>query len=126
MKREDIIRKLIKESGMNMKSFAESIDMPYTTLYTMLNKGIGKASVDNVLKICKGLGISVEELEALADGENNRMRKGDANIIVNNLEEEKELQLIQRAHKKMDAKQRKKMMDILKLTFEELFNEEEE
>lgn len=100
MKREDIIRKLIKESGMNMKSFAESIDMPYTTLYTMLNKGIGNASVDNVLKICKGLGITVEELEALADGENNKMRKGDANIIVNNLEEEKELQLIQRAHKK--------------------------
>lgn len=43
------------------------IGIPPTTLNSMLNRGLGKASIDNVLKVCKGLGITVEELEEMAD-----------------------------------------------------------
>lgn len=68
--RTEIIEKLIKEKSPNKKAFAESIDMPYTTLRSMLERGIGNASIDNVLKVCKGLNITADELERMAKGEN--------------------------------------------------------
>ena len=67
--RTEIIRKLINEKSTSVKAFAESIDIPYTTLRSMLERGIGNASVDNVLKVCKGLGITTDELEKIANGE---------------------------------------------------------
>ena len=41
-------------------------DIPYTTLDSILKRGIGNSSVTNIIKICKALGISVD---ALAEGE---------------------------------------------------------
>ena len=64
--REDYIKSLIKAKGMNLKSFAKSIDMPYSTLLSMLNGSIGSASINNVLKICHGLDISINDLENLS------------------------------------------------------------
>lgn len=67
MEREEIIEKLIKEKGYSLRSFAEKCKIPYTSLYTILNRtGIGKASVDVVLLICRELGITVENLEEMA------------------------------------------------------------
>ena len=63
MDREQYIKNLIEEKGMNMKSFAASINMPYTTLLSMLNGSIGGAAIDNVMKICKGLDITINELQ---------------------------------------------------------------
>jgi predicted transcriptional regulator len=51
---------------MSVKAFAEFAEIPYTTLHSMLERGVGKASVDNVLKVCKALEITVEELESTA------------------------------------------------------------
>jgi hypothetical protein len=67
--RTEIIKKLINENSPSVKAFAESIDMPYTTLRSMLERGIGNASIDNVLKVCKKLDITTEELEKMANGE---------------------------------------------------------
>jgi transcriptional regulator with XRE-family HTH domain len=67
--RTDFIKKLINEKSPSMKAFAESIDMPYTTLRSILERGIGNASVDNVFKVCRGLNIKADELEKLAQGE---------------------------------------------------------
>ena len=64
--REDYIKSRIKAKGMNLKSFAKSIDMPYSTLLSMLNGSIGSASINNVLKICHGLDISINDLENLS------------------------------------------------------------
>lgn len=61
MSREEFLRKRIKSLG-NMKAFAEKIDMPYTTLRSILTN-VGGASLDNVLKICKGLSIPIDELD---------------------------------------------------------------
>lgn len=66
-KRTEIIKDLIKEKAPNLKAFAESVDLPYTTLRSMLDRGIGNASVDNVLKVCKGLGITTDQLERMAE-----------------------------------------------------------
>lgn len=63
MKRAEYLKKKIEETGMSMKAFAEKAGIPYTTLYSILERGVGKASVDNVIKICKTLGITVEEME---------------------------------------------------------------
>jgi len=53
---------------MNMKEFAEHVGIPYTTLYSILERGVGRASIDNVLKICRALGITAEDLEQMAEG----------------------------------------------------------
>lgn len=62
MNREQYLKGLIKGKGYNLKEFAGIIDIPYTTLLSMLNGSIGGAAVDNVIKICKNLGIPVETL----------------------------------------------------------------
>lgn len=67
MSREDIIKALIKERGMSLKSFSEYAGIPYTTLHSMLERGIGKASVDNVIKVCKALSVTVDELEKMTE-----------------------------------------------------------
>lgn len=66
MKRAKIIDQMIEEKFESRRQFAEMVGIPPTTLQSILKRGIGKASVDNVIKICKGLGITVEELEIAA------------------------------------------------------------
>lgn len=66
MNREDYIKALIKSHGYTMKDFAKSINMPYTTLLSILNGSIGGAAMDNVLKICGALNIRIEDLNNLA------------------------------------------------------------
>lgn len=63
MKKEMELKELIERKGYSLRSFAEKINLPYTTLISMLNSGINKSSVDNVLKVYNGLGITIEELE---------------------------------------------------------------
>lgn len=88
MEREEIIRNLIKEKGMSIKSFAELIDIPYTTLHSMLERGIGKASVDNVIKVCRALGITVDELESLSERSSSATINTIAAHAVGDLSEE--------------------------------------
>ena len=69
--REDYLKQLIKNNGFTIKEFALSIDMPYSTLLTMLNDGkLGNAAVDSVIRICKGLNITIEELQAVQNNVN--------------------------------------------------------
>ncbi len=71
--RTEIVERLIKEKGHSVKSFARMIDIPYTTLRSILKRGIGNSSVDNVIKICKGLDITTEELQEMAEGNEDIM-----------------------------------------------------
>lgn len=68
MEKAKILEQLIKGHGYNLKSFALKCGIPYTTLYGIIKNGVGRASVDNIIIICKHLGIKVEELEAMAEG----------------------------------------------------------
>lgn len=88
MTREEIIKNLIREKGMNLKAFSEDANIPYTTFYSMLDRGIGKASVDNVIKVCKALGITVEELENKAN--NDKVETVAAHSTNNLTDEEQE------------------------------------
>mgnify|MGYP003731214935 CR=1 FL=1 len=81
MKRAEILKDLIDSTGMDLKSFAEEkAEIPYTTLYSILKRGVGKASVDSVIKICKALGITIEQLDEMAR-KNEYCNHTDYNII---------------------------------------------
>ena len=63
--REEYLKELIKQKGYgNLKQFVAEIDIPYTTLLSMLNNGIGGAAVGSIIKICEALDISVESLKS--------------------------------------------------------------
>lgn len=68
MKKAEVLRDMISKTGLSMRKFSEKADVPYTTLHSMLDRGVGKASVDNVIKICKALGITAERLDDIAEG----------------------------------------------------------
>jgi len=67
-----VLAELIDRRG-SRRAFAESIGLPPTTLQSMLTRGVGRASIDNVMKVCRALGITVEQLESMAQSwEENR------------------------------------------------------
>ena len=57
MTREQVLRNLILDSYPSLRQFAKEADIPYSTLMTLLSRGIGGASFDVVLQICKKLNI---------------------------------------------------------------------
>lgn len=59
---EDKLKSLIIEEYGSMVEFANQIDMANSTLATIMQRGIHKASVSNVIKICQALDISADEL----------------------------------------------------------------
>lgn len=66
MGKAKILRNLIEKTGMSFRQFSIKAGVPYTTLLSILDRGVGKASVDNVLKICRTLGITTEQLAVMA------------------------------------------------------------
>lgn len=86
MTREEFLKQKIAEHG-TMKEFAQKINMPYTTLFSIL-KNVGGASIDNILKICAGLNIKADTLNNLPLSTNNsiQLNKKDYKTIANDLE----------------------------------------
>ncbi|MBE5966420.1 MAG: helix-turn-helix transcriptional regulator [Lachnospiraceae bacterium] len=68
MEKAKILEQLIKKSGYTVRAFAKKCGIPESTLYTILKNGVGRAAMDNILIICKNLGIKVEDLDAMAKG----------------------------------------------------------
>ncbi|MBS4538182.1 helix-turn-helix transcriptional regulator [Clostridium sp. D2Q-11] len=66
MDKTEIIEKLIEEKNLNVRSAAIKADIPYTTLRSMLKRGIDNSSVGNVIKLCKALDITIDELERMS------------------------------------------------------------
>ena len=65
MTREDYLKEKIKEQG-TQREFAAKIGMPPSTLLSIL-RNVGGASIDNIIKICKGLNISPDELAEIGE-----------------------------------------------------------
>lgn len=74
---EEKLRHLILAHYKSVKAFADEVGMPYTTIDSMLKRGLMKASVANVLKICRCLGISAD---SLGDGELQPYEKSDIEL----------------------------------------------
>ena len=63
---ESKVKSLIIDKYGSLKKFTEIIDMPWTTLDSILKRGIANSNITNVLKITKELGLDAEKL---VDGE---------------------------------------------------------
>ena len=62
MSRELILRNLILDRYVSLRQFAKEVDIPYSTLMTLLARDIGGASFDIMIKICRKLEIDPMEL----------------------------------------------------------------
>lgn len=88
MEKARVLKELIEKKGISKRAFAEEIGLPPTTLQSMLERGVGKASIDNVFKVCRGLGITTEQLEEMAkrDDSNFELNRRDERDIAIDLE----------------------------------------
>ena len=62
MTREDRLRNLILDRYLSLRQFSIEADIPYSSLMTLLTRGIGGASFDTVVKICNALEIDPRKL----------------------------------------------------------------
>ena len=60
------LKELIIERYGSLREFTPHTGLPYTTVHTILKRGIDNSSVENVIAICRALHISAD---ALANGE---------------------------------------------------------
>lgn len=59
---ENELKEMIIEKYGSLKAFTDRISMPWTTLDSIIKRGIGKANITNILKITNELGIDTENL----------------------------------------------------------------
>lgn len=59
---EEKLREYILSNYKSIREFVKVAGLPYTTMDGILKRGIANASIGNVLKICKALQISADEL----------------------------------------------------------------
>lgn len=56
------LKEIIIERYGSLKKFCEKIDMPWTTLDSILKRGVANSNITNVMKITKELGLDTESL----------------------------------------------------------------
>ncbi len=61
-KSEDVLKDLILSKYKSIRDFTTQANMPYTTVDSVLKRGVLKSNVDTVIKICQFLGISADAL----------------------------------------------------------------
>jgi len=61
---EDRLKALILEKYKSIREFAIEIQLPYSTLDSIFKRGVHKASITNIINICRALGISTDMLAA--------------------------------------------------------------
>lgn len=62
MNREDYLKYLIEIKYGTVKAFSYHIKLPYTTIRSILDRGVMNAKMGNIIKICNGLDINPEDL----------------------------------------------------------------
>ena len=59
---EERLQELILARYRSLREFAMTIDMSPSTLDSMLKRGLDRATIGNVIKVCNALHISIDEL----------------------------------------------------------------
>lgn len=67
MRRELILRNVILDKYSSLRQFALEADIPYSSLMTVLSRGIGGASFDMIMQICHKLNLDPAELSQDSD-----------------------------------------------------------
>ena len=61
MELEEQVKKEIIDKYGSIRQFALAIDIPHTTIDSILKRGMDNSNVNNVLRICKALNISADD-----------------------------------------------------------------
>ena len=59
---EEKIKEMIIEKYGSVRQFSIKINIPYTTVDSILKRGIDNSNVENIIKICNSLNISIDNL----------------------------------------------------------------
>lgn len=97
------IKKLIENKFGNIKYFSEEIELPYTTVRSILERGVLNSKVENVIKIAEGLDMDPKEFLKL-DRENIKVFDEDQTVIDN----------LNDVLKKLELERKKKVYQIAK------------
>ena len=62
MNREEKLRNKILDNYISLRHFSIEADIPYSTLMTILSRGIGGASFDVIIRLCRKLEINPFEI----------------------------------------------------------------
>lgn len=62
---EQELKQLILDKFRSVKNFSEKANIPYTTVDSILKRGVSKANVINIIKMCQALNI---DTDALSEG----------------------------------------------------------
>lgn len=87
---EQQLRELIKLKYGSVRQMALKIDMPASTINSILNRGILKSNVDNIFKICSALDIRPESLAKGIDFHKQDENSSDIVAIYNQLDEDRQ------------------------------------
>lgn len=87
---EQQLRELIELKYGSVRQMALKIDMPASTINSILNRGILKSNVDNIFKICSALDIRPESLAEGMDFHKQNEDSSDIVAIYNQLDKERQ------------------------------------
>ena len=87
---EQQLRELIELKYGSVRQMALKIDMPASTINSILNRGILKSNVDNIFKICSALDIRPESLAEGIDFHKQDENSSDIVAIYNQLDEDRQ------------------------------------
>lgn len=80
MSREEFLSNRILSLFETKKEFAAKIDMPYSTLLSIL-KNVGGSSLDNIFKICHGLNLRADDLNIFDTNEESLITAKEQDLI---------------------------------------------
>lgn len=91
---EQQLRELIELKYGSVRQMALKIDMPASTINSILNRGILKSNVDNIFKICSALDIRPESLAEGMDFHKQDENSSDIVTIYNQLDEDRQANVV--------------------------------
>lgn len=106
---EDKLKQLILSRYSSVKSFAEENGMPYSTVRSILERGIMNANVENAIKICSALGIRPEIFSPLLGTPDSHP---EILTIYNQLEEPKQEKVLDYAKEQLEEQNSSKIVSI--------------
>ena len=94
MKRNEILKDLMRQKNLCSADIARLTGIPYTTLKSIFDRGVEKSSYSSVCAICAALDITTDQLELLARQTTNPGKKmRSASLEIQDFSEEELQQL---------------------------------
>lgn len=63
MTTEEQVKSIIIQKYKSVRAFTQAIDIPYSTIDSMLKKGISGTGIQTVMKVCHALEIDIESIQ---------------------------------------------------------------